>query len=246
MNTAGYSQNKIRLFCFPYAGGSSSVYNKFNRFLDPKIEIIPIEYKGRGKRTNEEFYTNISCAIDDIYNEVVRHISDYEFAVFGHSMGSVIAYEVCKKIRENIGREPVHIFVSGRYPPHIDKKGRLLHILPDESFIEEIIKIGGTPKEVFENRDFSQLFTPILRADYKLIELYSFNDDIIRFNSGMSVFSGKNDSIVNKNELFEWQKYSVYGINIYEFDGGHFFINNYNKEIADIINGTLADNIIPV
>jgi Predicted thioesterase involved in non-ribosomal peptide biosynthesis len=247
MSTAGCFQNKIKLFCFPYAGGSASVYNKFNKFLDENIEIVPVEYAGRGKRSNECFYPDISCAIEDICNEVLRQIKDSEFAFFGHSMGSVITYEVCKRIRDMTGRVPVHIFVSGRYPPHILKEGKPLHILPDEGFIEEIIKIGGTPREVFENKDFAQLFMPILRADYKLIELYSFSDkEVISFNSGLTVFNGTKDNIVKKDELIEWQKYSAYTINVYEFDGGHFFLNNYTKEISEIINCTLTNSIISV
>jgi len=234
------------LFCFSYAGGSATVYNKFNQYLDKNIEILPIEYAGRGKRINEEFYPNISCAIDDIYKEVSRHINECEFAFFGHSMGTVIAYEVGKRIKEKCSREPIHIFVSGRYPPHINKKGTRLHLLPDERFKDEILKVGGTPKEVFENKEYAELFIPILRADYKLIELYSFNEDLTKFNSGITVFSGKDDKIVERNELFEWQKYSEYGIDVYEFDGGHFFINNHIKEIVETINTTLNSNIIPV
>lgn len=246
MNTAGYSPNKIKLFCFPYAGGSASIYNKFNKFLDESIELIPIEYAGRGKRSNEYFYPNVSYAVEDICNEVLCQINVSEFAFFGHSMGSVITYEVCKRIRDITGRVPLHIFVSGRYPPHIVKAGKLLHTLPDESFIEEIVKIGGTPREVFENKDFAQLFIPILRSDYKLIELYSINENIVSFNSGLTVFNGTKDDIVKRDELFEWQKYSAYKISVYEFAGGHFFINNYTKEISEIINCTLTNSIISV
>jgi len=246
LNTEGCFSKKKKLFCFPYAGGSATVYNKFNKYLDENIELMPIEYAGRGKRINEEFYTDISCAIDDIYKQVSQRINEYEFAFFGHSMGSVIAYEVCKRIRENCGREPLHIFVSGRYPPHINKEGGILHILPDDKFKDEILKVGGTPREVFENKVFAKLFIPILRADYKLIELYTFKDDCIKFKSGITVFSGKDDKIVERNELFEWQKYSEYGIAVYEFDGGHFFINDCIKEISEIINNTLINNMIPV
>lgn len=246
MSTADYFSKKKILFCFSYAGGSAAVYNKFNQYLDKNIKMIPIEYAGRGKRINEEFYSNISCAIDDIYKEVIQYIYEYEFAFFGHSMGTVIAYEVSKRVKEKCGREPVHIFVSGRYPPHINKIENHLHILPDDKFKDEILKVGGTQNEVFENKELAQLFIPILRADYRLIELYKCNDDITKFNAGITVFSGKDDKIVGKNEMFEWQKYSDYLIDVHEFDGGHFFINNYTKEIVEIINSTLYSNIVPI
>ncbi len=242
MNTLARLPKKKIIFCFSYAGGSAIIYNKFKQHLDKNIEVIPIEYAGRGKRINEGFYTDISCAIDDIFTEVKPYIGEYEFSIFGHSMGTVIAYEVSKRIKEIYGIEPIHIFVSGRYPPHIAKKSNQLHTLEDERFKEEILKIGGTPKEVFENKEFAKLFLPILRADYKLIELYTFDGSLTKFNSGITVFSGKDDKITERDELFEWQRYSLHEIDMYEFDGGHFFINNYIKEIAEIINSTLNSN----
>lgn len=240
MNTLDCFPKKKILFCFSYAGGSAIIYNKFKQHLDKNIEVIPIEYAGRGKRINEAFYTDISCAIDDIYKGLTPCIGKYEFAVFGHSMGTVIAYEVSKRIKEIYGIDPIHIFVSGRYPPHVTKNSNQLHTLSDERFKEEILKIGGTPNEVFENEEFAKIFLPILRADYKLIELYTFNGNYTRFNSGITVFSGKDDKIIERNELLEWQRYSLDEIAVYEFDGGHFFINNYIKEIAEIINCTLS------
>lgn len=236
----------IKLFCFPYAGGSASVYGKLKQYLDKNIEIVPIEYTGRGKRINEKFYTDISGAIDDIYEVIRKHINGHEFAFLGHSMGCIIAYEICKRVREDCGREPAHIFVSGRYPPHVRKKSTILHTLPNDWFKNEIMKIGGTPKEIFENEELSQLFIPILKADYRLVELYEFQDENVRFNSRITVLSGKDDKIVEKDELYEWQKYSLYAIDVYEFDGGHFFINNYVKEIAEIINHSLDVCSIPV
>lgn len=230
---------KIILFCFTYAGGSATVYNKFKPYLNKNIILKPIEYAGRGKRIREDFYADVASAVNDIYEQIAKYIDEYEFAIFGHSMGTVVAYEVCKKIRKISGKEPLYIFVSGRYPPHIKKKGDIIYNLPDDEFKRAILKIGGTPKEVFENKDLAALFLPIIRADYKIIELYDFNGAPVKFKSRIAALGGKDDKIVTENELFEWQKYSEHEINVYQFDGGHFYINSYIKEIADIINKSL-------
>lgn len=230
---------KIILFCLGYAGGSAIVYNKFRPYLDKNIRMVPIEYAGRGRRVNEEFYADVSCAVDDIYKQVSKYIDDYEFAFFGHSMGSVLTYEVCKKIKQINCKEPLFIFFSGRYPPHIKKEGDLIYNLPDEKFKEEILKYGGTPKEIFDNKELAQLFVPILRADYKIIELYKFNGDFVKFKCPIAVLSGKDDKIVDRSDLDEWQEYSEQKISIYEFNEGHFFINIFTEEIADIINKSL-------
>ncbi|MCX8132092.1 MAG: thioesterase domain-containing protein [Clostridia bacterium] len=232
---------KMILFCFPYVGGSSTVYNKWKAFVDNCIELVPVEYSGRGKRIREHFYDNMSEAIDDMYKTVSSFIEGRRFAVYGHSMGSVIAYEICKRIKMESGKDPLHIFVSGRYPPHVKKDEELLHMLPDDRFKEEILKIGGTPGEVFENREFAQIFIPILRADYRLIERYEYVEENVRFNCGITVLNGNADKITSGCDMFEWQKHTAHKIVISEFNGGHFFIHDYIKEITGIINSTLTE-----
>lgn len=240
MKALGHPANRKKLFCFAYAGGSAAIYNKWKAYLDKGIELVPIEYAGRGKRFKEDFYPTVSSALDDIYREVCRHIGKYGFSFFGHSMGCVVAYEICKKLKIEYGREPLHIFVSGRYPPHIEKKGVLLDELPDSLFMNEVYKLGGTPKIIFENDELSKLFVPRLRADYRLAGQYKFDNDIMQFECGISAFHGIRDPIVSRNELDEWKKYTTSKCKVYEFAGGHFFIHDYYKEMTKIINETLS------
>ncbi|HEX2937491.1 MAG TPA: thioesterase domain-containing protein [Ruminiclostridium sp.] len=233
------SAGKIKLFCLAYAGGSALTYNKINQYLDNNIELIPIEYDGRGKIINEEFYPDMASAVDDVYKEVSKHLDSGEFAVYGHSLGGVVTYELCKKLKKESGREPGCIFISGRYPPHIIKEASMLYKLPDEEFKEEILRIGGTPKEVFENKELAKLFVPILRADYKIIEQYRYVEENVKFKSKIIVLGGKEDKTADRSDLYEWQKYSEKPINVFEFDGGHFFINEYTREVTEVINETL-------
>jgi len=144
---------KIKLFCFPYAGGLAHSYNKLKRYLGDNIEQVPIEYAGHGRRIKEPFYEDMSKAVSDTFNFVCNNIDDEHYSFFGHSMGGLIAYETCHKLIEAKYKEPLHLFISGRLPPHIKKESDNISHLPDKEFIEEILKIGGTPKEVFENQD---------------------------------------------------------------------------------------------
>lgn len=231
---------RIRLFCFPYAGGSAVVYGKWKMYLDGAIELVPIEYAGRGKRIKEDFYSDMAEAIDDICHEVSGLLQELPFAVFGHSMGSILGYEICNKIRESCGKEPAHIFVSGRYPPHIHKTPGMLHLLSDQLFAYEMIKIGGTSKEIFDSKELREIFIPILKADYRLIELYDYVEKNAQFQCGITAFGGRTDPLVTSAELLEWQKHSRTGAKIYQFDGNHFFIHDHVKEITAIINNTLS------
>lgn len=234
-----------KLICFPHAGGTASNYIKWKSDLNDSILLVPFEYAGRGKRIWEPCYESINNAIEDIYGKVMDFVDGHSYCMFGHSMGTIIIYELCRMIKSNGLNGPEHVFLSGRYPPHIKKKNCNLHIMPNENFISEILKMGGTSSDVFNNSELIDLFLPVLRADYKLVELYKYNEDNFQFDCGITAFTGKEDYIVSKEEIQEWVKYSSKGFNLYEYGGGHFYLNDHYKEIINIIDNTLFPEIIP-
>ncbi len=236
---------KIRLFCLPYAGGSASVFNKWRTYLDSRIELVPLELAGRGRRMNQPFYGSVHEAADDIYSSISQSLDGCPYAFYGHSMGTVIVYEVCRRIVQNGRTSPCHVFASGRYAPHIKKNEKELHALPEDEFKEEILKIGGTPKQIFEDPQLTQIFSPVLRADYRIIECYKHAESNISLSCPITVLSGRSDSITHgldqENEMLGWPKYTSGLCKMHEFDGGHFFIFDYIKEIANIINSSIAE-----
>ncbi|WP_268906141.1 thioesterase II family protein [Clostridium hydrogenum] len=98
------------LFCLPYAGGSEAIYYKWKDYLSPSIQLIPIELKGRGKRYNETFYETLDEAINDIFKWIKERIMNDDYAIYGHSMGSILAYELYYKVISEKLRKPKHIF----------------------------------------------------------------------------------------------------------------------------------------
>ena len=124
--------SKIKLFCLPYAGGSASIYNLWYKYLKPDIELIPVELSGRGRRINESGYETLDDAVDDAFNLIRHHILGTEYAMFGHSMGSLISYKLAHKIRKHRLPKANHIFFSGRGAPHVPKSDpRLFHLMDD-------------------------------------------------------------------------------------------------------------------
>jgi surfactin synthase thioesterase subunit len=232
---------KIKLFCFPYAGGSSMIYNKWRLYLDQRIELIPVELAGRGKRMKEDFYLDTAQAIGDLFTIIRPHIRNSKYAFFGHSMGTILAHELCHKLIEAGEKEPEHLFVSGRYPPSIHKIEDQLSSLSDNEFLQKIYEIGGTDKEILHNKELSDLFVPIIKADYRMVEEYEYVDKVKRYNSNLTAFTGSKDTDVTYDNMLEWKSHTSGSFEIFEFDGGHFFINVYTKEIVDIINSRLLN-----
>jgi len=110
-------KEKTKLFCIPYAGGSANLYNKWAQTLSKDIELVPLELAGRGTRISEGFYKNLEVAVDDIFNQIVDHIYDSNYAFFGHSLGAFLVYELTQKIMSLNLPLPKHIFFSGRRSP---------------------------------------------------------------------------------------------------------------------------------
>lgn len=233
--------DKIKLFCLPYAGGSATVYHGWRRYLGHNIELHPVELAGRGKRFKVPFYENMHEAIDDIFNFIRKDLENGGYILFGHSMGGQLAYELCYKIKEASLPGPRHIFLSGRRPPHRVKikPEKILHNLPEAEFKKEIGELGGTPQEFFEHQELLDLFLPILRADYKILETYDYAEKEDRLDCPITIFSGTEDTEALIEEMREWDRYTTKEFQSYQMAGGHFFLHEHAERIVGIINSAL-------
>ena len=227
------------LFCLPYAGGSESIYYSWKKYLSSSINPKFIELKGRGKRFSESFYENLEEAVNDIFDNMKDKIVNDEYAVYGHSMGGLLAYELYYKARSENVMMPKHIFFSGYKPPDIPRNDKHIHLLPDEEFIKEVVELGGTPHNIIENEELLQLCTPILRNDFKMIEEYVYNEKKEKIQCDITILNGKEEDITLE-EILAWKKHADKGFKVYNFAGDHFFINNNIENIVNIINHVLV------
>ncbi len=229
------------LFCFPYAGGSAAYYYSWEKFINRTIKVYPVELAGHGKRFDELHYSSLDVAINDLYEIIEKNINYDDYALFGHSMGSHLAYYVAQKVISEGKKTPKHIFFSGLYPPYIIKDEKIIHTLPDEEFIKEIIALGGIPNELKMRKELLKVFIPILKSDYKLMgnrNIKRFRENN-KFECDITIFSGINDEKVPFNDIQHWGESTTGRFEHYQFIGGHFFINNHFPEIIQIINKTL-------
>lgn len=223
----------MKLFCLPYAGGSSVIYYKWKKIISHNIQLQIVELKGRGSRFGEGFYNDLNEAVEDIYNMIKDKITEGNYAIFGHSMGSILAYELYYKIIKEGKPKPKHIFFSAHRAPTFKKKGKI-HALPDGEFIKKVIDLGGTPKEVVESKELLDFVTPILRSDFKILEEYIYEEKEELIRSDVSVLIGEKDEITLK-DANAWGELVEKEISIYPFEGNHFFINDEYKKIINLI-----------
>ena len=230
---------KTKLFCFPYAGGSSFVYEKWRPLLKPEIELVPVELAGRGRRIYDTLYTDITSVIDDVFEMLKDDIYNGPYALLGHSMGSLITYELAQRLMDIGAPDPQHLFFSGKGAPNIKRADeKQYHAMADDEFRREIVSLGGTPKEFFEEPELMELFLPILKNDFKIVETYPRRSEIRPFHYDITVFMGKADDHTHEQRV-GWNDYTAAKCNIHYFEGGHFFIHDETDAMVSIINQTI-------
>ncbi|KOR89418.1 thioesterase II family protein [Paenibacillus solani] len=236
----------VSLICLPYAGGSAQVYKRWSNRLHSAVRLVPAELAGRGSRMSERFYANVIEAVEDLLPLVKETaLASDSYALFGHSMGSLLGYELLHALYEEGFPLPSAVFLSGRGAPHCEQeKARRIHMLADDEFLDELKKYGGISDELFQHRELVDMFMPILRADFNLIGEYEHR---MRppLPLRLTILCGKDDDCV-KGPLSEWEYYATGGSETVLFEGGHFFLHERESEIVEMINKMLTEAPAPI
>ncbi len=227
-------QTALRLFCFPYAGSSSLIFRTWPDSLPTNVEVCAIELPGRGRQINLPPFNKIELLVDAIASHIQPYL-DKPFAFFGHSMGGLVSFELARLLRKKHSISPVHLFVSGRRAPQIPHSKPPIHNLSEPAFIEELRHLNGTPKTVLENTELMQLFLPVLRADFAVLETYVYTPEP-PLECPITAFGGLQDLEVSCDELQAWQNQTTGAFSLQTFPGDHFFL--YSAQ--NLLLGSLA------
>ncbi|AJQ28945.1 MULTISPECIES: thioesterase II family protein [Pelosinus] len=216
-----------RVFCFHYAGGSSSIFKHWAVSRLP-VEFIPVELPGRGARISESCLENFDCLIEQMISSLITVIDNRPFYFFGHSMGAMIAFEAAYQLQGKYGVQPEKLIVAGRHAPHRPDLSLFKSHMSDETLIWELKRLNGTPREILENREIIQFLLPMIRSDYKLHESYNYQGQ--KLSIPIIAHAGKHDHEANAAVMQHWQQVTDGAFAIKEFDGNHFFVQNLGEE----------------
>lgn len=212
---------KLRLFCFAYAGGSAWIFRPWSKQLPANIEVCAIELPGRGKRLVEPALTDLDTLIQLLGPQLLP-LLDLPFAFFGHSMGALVAFELCRWLRRTVQLSPVHFWASAARAPQLAIDLPLMHQLPEEDFIDRLKHYQGTPISVLNNSELMTLMLPTLKADFTVLETYTYQPRA-PFTFKITGLWGKQDNIVTRADVAAWQVHTSQ----FELDaiaGDHFFM----------------------
>lgn len=230
---------RLRLFCFSHAGGKALDFHLWSDKLQKTVELFPVELPGHGRRLKEPLFTRLEPLLKAIAQGLLSHL-DKPFALFGHSMGALVSFELARLLRKEYGLEPAHLFVSGRRAPQISNPSPPMHTLPKSAFVEELSRFNGIPQVVLENTELMQLFLPILQADFAINETYVYTPET-QLKCPITVLGGLQDKVAKFDELAAWQEQTIASYQLQMFPGDHFFLHSAPTLFLNFLKDVLAN-----
>lgn len=214
----------LRLFCFPYAGGSAEVYRNWQRWFPDRVDVCLVHLPGRGRRMKEPAFTQAAPLAKAIVDRIVDEIN-VPYALYGHSMGAMIAFEVAREISHRRCASPQHLFVSGSRAPQLPRTEPATFHLPHDEFVAALKRLNGTPTEILDNPELMELFIGLLRADFQLVETYKYHAQE-PLSCPITVYGGLDDKTVPQESCRAWQEQTSAHCKVTMVNGDHFFIRN--------------------
>jgi surfactin synthase thioesterase subunit len=229
-------QARVRLVCLPHAGGSASFFLPMSKALSPAVDVLCVQYPGRQDRRNEPCVQNL----EDLAEQVTRVLLPWlgmPLALFGHSMGATLAFEIARRIERDHATSPVHLFASGRRSPSRRRNERV-HLADDRALLAELRSLSGTDALVFGDEEVLRMVLPAIRGDYRAAETYSYQPGP-RLSCPITVLVGDADTKVTAEEALAWREHTDGEFDCRTFDGGHFYLTGHQEEILRLVTERL-------
>ncbi|WP_244216475.1 thioesterase II family protein [Herbaspirillum rubrisubalbicans] len=222
---------RLRLYCFPYAGGSAaSIYGRWRRMLPPWLELCPVEYPGRGARMSEALHEDFPALIAQLCAEIEPGLPT-QYALFGHSLGALVAFEVARRLATHAAAAPLAVLLSGCEAPGGRDAAVYAGLQGDREVLEYVCQLNGMEAEVLASQELLALMLPIIKADLQLCASYR-EAPLPALDCPLHVFGGTTDAI-GRDALLAWRGESSGPSGIHMFEGDHFFIHSAQAQVVD-------------
>jgi acyl transferase domain-containing protein/acyl-CoA synthetase (AMP-forming)/AMP-acid ligase II/surfactin synthase thioesterase subunit len=229
---------RLRLLCFPYAGGSAATFRRWAAALPPEVELGMVHLPGRGERGHEAPLRDFEALAAWLEREL-RPYLDRPFAFYGHSMGALLSFEVARRLKRNHGLEPKLLLVSGEPAPQLPRpvQSPPVHELDDASLRQELTRYG-MPVELAQNEALMDGLLPLLRADLAVCASHAYVPGA-PLECPIAAFGGAQDPLGSRGEMVGWAEQTLAGFSLRMFQGDHFFIRSSQQALLQAMRGEL-------
>ncbi|KUN76073.1 thioesterase II family protein [Streptomyces griseoruber] len=248
----GYDERldaRVRMVCFPHAGGSAAFYRPWHRGLPPLVELHAVQYPGRGERRTAPLVDDVRTMAGLIVDDLAP-LLDRPLALFGHSMGAFIAYEAARLL-EGRGTPPVHLFVSGQIAPWTpdDVRSGTVRGHPradigiadadDEEMVRHLERLGGTEVELLADPEMREIFLPYIRNDFRMLQSYrpAVGPPL---TTAITALTGADDPVATPALAARWRDLTTADFALEVFPGGHFFLLPEQEAVLDLVTTSLT------
>lgn len=228
---------KARLFCFPYAGGSSAIFYRWHEYMSPAVEVCSIQLPGREGRFTMPPYTSMQPLVEAAARALLPFL-DKPYVLFGHSFGALVAFELARYLHDQDMQRPMSLLVSAAGAPHVGRMTDRLHTLPDDELIRQLCLLQGTRQGILQQPEVVQLLLPTIRADLQVFETYAYKDVPPLF-CPIAVFGGLDDKRIEPSGLENWRHHTRRGFSLTMLPGDHFFIHSACRTLVERVEGSL-------
>ncbi|WP_214317637.1 thioesterase II family protein [Nonomuraea sediminis] len=225
----------LRLFCFPYAGGSARIFNGWNDRLPEGMEVCPVELPGRGARFGDPLHDHLAPLVEDLLPGILAR-ADAPVALFGYSLGALVAFEAGRLLAQRYQIAPRHLVVCAFRAPHLPRKGIPDHTLPEPQFRARLREYNGTPEAVLADEKLMDIVGPILRADLAVPETYRHQQGA-RVSWPITAFAGADDPEAPPADVAAWREQTTGRFTLRVLPDDHFFLHSQQ----DALLAALAD-----
>lgn len=223
----------IPLVCFPHAGGGRLYYGRWQHLFGGDVDFRVVHYPQRETRAATPMPTSMARLVDDVV-EQLGDVLRGGYAVWGHSMGSLVGYEVVRRAQERWGSSPVVFFSSGSSAPCRRTSGDLRELETPEGLRRVLLRYGGVSEATLHDASFMSYFSPIIKADLTMLHGYQ-DDSFATMECPLVLMEGTRDTV----HVDDWSRYVTEPPELLTFEGGHFFIEEHSEAIAAAISSRL-------
>ncbi|AXQ48631.1 thioesterase II family protein [Pseudomonas sp. SAR267] len=229
----------LNLLCLPYSGASAMVYSRWRRKLPAWLQVRPVELPGRGARMGEPLQTDMQALARQLASEQ-RLAVNAPYALLGHSLGALLAFELAHELRALGCPAPLALFACGTAAPtrREDYDGHNWRDpKSDDQLKSELRELNGTPEEVLANAELMSLTLPTLRADFLLCGRYLYRQRPA-LQCPLHVLGGEADR-ASAEQLQAWRRETLGAFSLQMFPGGHFFIHEHEDQVLAALTQAL-------
>lgn len=223
---------RLDLLALPCAGGSANMYLRWRQLLPSWIRLVPVELPGHGTRLSEPFVTDIDSLVERLCVEHAQSLGG-RHALFGHSMGALLAHRMAQRQRDRGGVLPQALFVSASPSPWHRHARPFTPLSGEAELVNELRRHGGTPEEVLRHAELRQMAVEALRADHRLCASHRYQA-CPPLPMPIHVLGGRSDTLSASN-LADWRRETSGPSSLHWFDGGHFFIHQHEAAVVELI-----------